>query len=104
MQVHVKNGLTTVDACVGDDAITAVGDTFFDGDLTRHRQHMSRQRFILGLQTVNRFDVLVRHDQDMCWRNGVNVAESGHLFIAVNNVGLNFIVGNFADDARVSHG
>ncbi len=41
------------------------------------------QLFIFNFQCVHRLDMPVRHDQDVCLRNGMDVTKSCHLFIAV---------------------
>ena len=57
-------------------------------------EDVSHQLFVVRFERTNRFDVPVRYDQDVGPCHGVDIAEGGHLFIAVDN----FRSGSAGDD------
>jgi hypothetical protein len=60
---------------------------------------MSYQLFILRSERIHGFNVLIRHDEDMRWCDGVNIAECGHLIVAVDDLGFSFIRDDSAEMA-----
>jgi hypothetical protein len=87
MEVHMEDGLTAMDAGVVDDAVSALTDSLAFGEDPRHIEDVTNQRLVPNFKRVDRFDVPVRHDQDVDRCNGMQVAEGGHLLIAVENGG-----------------
>jgi hypothetical protein len=90
MQMDVEHGLPAVLACVHNEAITALVDTFLIGQFSSGSDEVSHQWFVRRIKCVNRFDVIVRYDQDMRRRGGINVTESRDLIVTVNNIPWNF--------------
>jgi hypothetical protein len=103
MDMQVENSLTRVCAGVGDEAVSILGDAFFARDLLRHAEEVTDQRFVLRFEGADRFDVFVRHDEDMCLRYGVDIAEGGRFFISVDDIRFGFAEDDLAEDAGVGH-
>ena len=76
---------------VRDQAVTVFGNPSRLRELARDGKEMSHQLFIFRLERVDRFDMPVRHDQDVGRRDGVNIAERSDLFVAINDHGFGFI-------------
>lgn len=104
MQVQVKDGLTAVDARVRDETVTVLIDPFLFCEFPGGREEMPDQLLVLRLERIDRFDVAVRHDQDVRRRDRVDVAEGGHLLVAVDDGRFGFVRNDLAEDARVGHG
>ena len=95
----MQDSLPAVRTCVRDKPVAVLCDAFLQGELTGHREKMTNQRFILGLEAVDRFDVFVRHDEDVRWCSGMDVSERGHLLIAIDDGCLGFILYDPTKDA-----
>ena len=100
----MKNGLTAIDAGVSDETISVLSDAFVACDLLRHAEEMSDERFVFDAEGADRFDVLVRHDQDVSPRHGVNIAEGGRLVIVVYDLSFGAAGDDLAEDTGVAHG
>ena len=87
MEVHVKDGLPTVRAGVIDDAESALVDALPLGQDARHAEYVTYQSLVFSFKLVNRFDMPVRHDQNVSRRDGMQIAEGGHLRVAVDDRG-----------------
>lgn len=101
--MHVEHRLPAVNAGVVDDAVAAGIDSLALGQHPRYGKDVADQRLVLRLEFVDRLNVLVRHDQDVGRRDGVQVAEGGHLLIAVQDGGRRGSSNNFAEGAIRIH-
>ena len=84
MQVDVENGLSAVRVGVHNETITALVNTFLFCEFPCGCDEMSHQWFVGSFQIIDRIDVNVRHDQDVRRRDRIDIAEGGHLFVAVS--------------------
>ena len=91
MQMEMEHGLSPVEARIRNETVAALFNAFRFCKFPCGGEEMADQLFILRFERVDRFDVLVRDDQDVRRCNGVNVAESGHLVIPVHNGGFRFV-------------
>jgi len=92
--------LSTVCAGVEDEPVTIFGNTLSYRQSFRHRDHVSNQQFILGLQFVDRGNVPVGNNEDMRAGNGMVVAKGRHQVIAVDDLGGRFTGNDLAEDTR----
>jgi len=98
VQVQVENRLSTVRAGVDYRPVAILMDTLFACQLCGNNEHMSHEGLISRGKLVERMDVLVGNDQDMDRRSRVEIMESRHLFVAIDDAGRGFTVDNFAKD------
>ena len=98
MEVH--DGLTGVDALVGDDAETVL-QTLGPGDLLDGVSHGAHG---LGRHVVGDVAVVLLGDYERVdWRLGVKVVERDDLIVLIDNGRGDLVAGNFAEDA-IAHG
>jgi len=91
--------LSTVRTRVYDQAVAALGNPCLISKLARDAEEMSNQLFVFRLEHIRRFDMFIRHNQDMSRRNGVNIAERSDLFVAMNDIGSGFTRDDLAEKA-----
>ena len=101
--MQMENGLSAVEACVGNDAVTVLVDPLIFCESVGSREDMPHQLLVFNIQGVDRLDMFVRYDQYVRWRDGMEIAEGGHLFVTVNDRGFGFVCNNFTEDAGVGH-
>lgn len=91
VQMKMIDALPAIRSGVGDDAITGMVDSLFLCYSSRDREEMPNESFIFRFELVHGFDMPVWHDQDMRWRDRVNIVESRHLFVAINDPGIRLV-------------
>ena len=87
----MEDRLSAVGTGICDQAIASPGNPFCLGEFARDREKMTHQLLILRFEGGDRFDMLVRHDQDVGRRDGVRIPKGGHLFIVVDNCSFRFL-------------
>ena len=103
MQMDVENSLCRINAGICNEAITALINSFLFGEFACCCDEMSHQLLILYFERIDRLDVPVRYDQYMSWRDRVDIAESGQLFVPINDGRFRFVRNDLAENARVCH-
>lgn len=73
--MDVKNRLSRMGAGIDDGAISGLLDAAIACQLCGDHVKMTDQRFIFGAQSIQRFDVFSRNDQNMSGRPGMNILE-----------------------------
>lgn len=101
--MQVENGLSAMGASVDNQAVAALLDVFLFCDFARCKEEISQGELILRIGLVDRLDVPVGNDQNMSWRNRVDVAEGGYKLILVKDAGFGLTGNNFAKKAGSVH-
>jgi len=101
--MQVKHFLPGVSPVVDHQPVAALGDALFAGNLGCDNEHTPQRRFVFRGRVVDGGDGLIGDDQDVNGRLGVDVSESRHLVILVNDVGGDFAFDDFAENGFVGH-
>ncbi len=99
----MEDRLPTVGSAVRDQAITSFVNPFIFGKFSRRGEEMPYKLFVLCFQCCDRFDVLVRDDQNMRRRDGMSISKGCDLFIAVEDRSVGFTRNDFAENAGICH-
>jgi hypothetical protein len=99
MQMDMVDRLSAIGTRVDDQAVAAMGNPCLAGKLTRDAEEMPDQLFIFRVECVYRFDMLVRHNQIVSWRDRVPILEGGGLLVAINDPGPGFTGDDLAEMA-----
>ncbi len=95
----MEYGLPAVGAGVRDEPIASLVDPFLLGEFARNREKMTCELLIFRFQRGDRVNVLVRHDQNVGWRDGMSIPKSRHLFIVVKNSRFRFSGNDLTENA-----
>ena len=76
-----------------------MGNPCLAGKLARDAEKMPDQLFILGLECVDRFEMLVRHNENVSWRDRVDILEGSGLLVAINDPGAGLTGDDLAEMA-----
>jgi hypothetical protein len=90
-------------AGIDDGAVTACGDAIHFSDFARRGEQVAQDLLVFRFGVIYGLDVLIGHNQHVSWRNGMDIAESRHPFILVNDVGLRFTGSDFAENTGWVH-
>jgi len=77
--------LAAIRIAIDDQPITALCDALLPGEIARHDEHVSDQRFILVDNVVGGGDGFVRDNQYMYGGRGSDVQKSDHARIAMEH-------------------
>lgn len=86
VQMEMVHRLPAIVARVHDDPITMV-QLLFARDLGRRGHQMAHQRRVFGQRFRRRANVLLRDNQKVCGRLGINVGKSDAAFVFIHAVG-----------------
>lgn len=100
--MQVVHFLATVVIAVNDQPVTAIGNALLRGDLAGNQQHPASHPLVIIREVIHRGDLFVGHDQDMDWGRGVNIPESRHPFVLIDDRGWYFAIYNFGENSRQS--
>jgi len=95
----VEDCLPAVRAGVGDETVASGINSLLRGELACDREKVSNYWFIFWLKSVDRIDMLVWHDQDVCRCNGVNIAKGCDFVVVIDDSGRPFVVDDLAKNA-----
>lgn len=95
----MEDSLPAIDAGVDDQTVTAPGDALVMCDLPCNREEVPHQWLIVHFQRAHGFDMPVRHNQNVRWRDGMDIAEGGGMFVSVDDLGFGFTGYDLAEDA-----
>lgn len=98
VNMEVINRLSAIRTGVGDKAVAAAGNSHLFGQLVGDYEQVADGGFIFTLKVVNRFDVLFGNDQQVDWRDGINVMESHGSLVFKNNTSRGFVFNDGAED------
>jgi hypothetical protein len=98
MQMEMQYCLSTMRAGVDDESVTFFRNALLHSQCFRHHDHMSDQRLIPGLQFIDRGDVPVGNNEQVCGGYGMNIAKSRYQVIAINDLGGSLTGDNLAKD------
>jgi len=84
VQVQVEDDLSGVRTGIDDQAVAGILDIFAFGELAGDIKHVSYQFLILRFNFVNRWNMLIRHNQNMGGSYRVDIPKSGNLIISEN--------------------
>jgi hypothetical protein len=101
VHVQVEDHLSAMPTCVHDQAISVRVDPFFFGKFPGDREEPSQHGFIFGQDFIDRFDVLVWHEQKVNGRDRVDVVEGGDVFVFVNDSPGHFPLDDLAEDTLI---
>jgi hypothetical protein len=99
VHVQVEDGLTAIQTGIDDETIAAVLNIFFFSDFSRGKEDATKNQRIFRFSLVDRFNVAIWHNQDMGRANRLDVAEGGHIFVAIHDVGFGFTGDDFTEEA-----
>jgi hypothetical protein len=85
VEVQVVNHLAGIRSGVVNQAISILCDTFLDSQVSGQAQQPSDQGLVLRHELIDGGNMLVWHDQDMYGAGRINIPESRHLFILVQD-------------------
>src|SRR5688572_5130670 len=94
--MDVKDRLAGMWTCIDDQTIAILREPLLRGKLLCNDDQMPDQLFVALRQRIHRVNMPVGDDQNMCWRNGVDVAEGRNLFVAVYIRARNFACDDLA--------
>jgi hypothetical protein len=86
MDMQVKDGLPTIDAAIKNQTVAVLVDAILLGDLASHNENVTGESFVSGSQLVQRVDVPVGDYENMGGRHRVDIPESGHLVVLVDDL------------------
>ncbi len=96
------HGLAGVGAAVADDA-EAAGQSLLRGDLRADREAVARQRGVVVIYFRDGSDVLLRDDQDVRRRLGIDVPEGVAEFVLIDLCAGDLTGNDGAEQAVVFH-
>ena len=99
MQVQVGYHEIGVGAVIEHQTVAAAVDTFHLRHLIGGLEHLIEDVAIESAPIADVLDMAVGHNKDVGGRGGVDVAEGGGAGAVVNDVGRNFAVDDFTEDA-----
>lgn len=100
MKVQMKYRLPRVRANVRHDAI-ATAQAMLSRELTRDAQALARGNYAFLIpDLIQRFDMSVGDDQNVCWSAGMRVVEGSYRFIPIDYLGGSTLGNDFAKDTE----
>ncbi len=99
VNMDVINRLSAIWTGVGDNAVAAAGNSQLFGQLMGDCEQVADGDFIFTLKVVYGFDVLFGDDQQVDWRDGINVMESHGSLVFENDMGRGLVFNDGAEDA-----
>ena len=103
MHMQMENALPAVGAGVRDHTEPAISNSLLVGEFAGDGINVPDDLFVLRFESTDRFNVLVRHDQNVRRCHGMDVAKCGDLLIAIDNRRFGFIRNDPAKDTTVRH-
>src|SRR5262245_40436848 len=103
MQVQVVDDLAALGPAVARDAIATFGISRLLAEHARRSQAPTQHERVPGLDRGQRFDVTLRHDEEVHGSLGVEILEGQHLVVLVHDVGRAFAGDDTAEHATVGH-
>lgn len=97
MQMDMENDLPARLVAVHHGAVAGLGETLASRNLAHGTIHTPHDHFFLRLEIVERGDMFPRHDQDVCRRLRIEVAESDYRVVFVHLVRRDVASGNLAE-------
>ena len=97
--MDVKDRLPRFAIRVEDRAIAFVCNVSFPGNGRRPARQFSHQLIVTWLEDIQRFDVSFRHNQHMSWGLRIDVVESNHPIVFVDDGRRNFTRDDSAEEA-----
>lgn len=101
--MNVKHRLTPVGVAVRHHAVSAGVNTQLAGDLFGHQEDVSDGGFVIRGEIIQRGDVLLGDDQDVCRGAGVDVPEGQANVVLENGFGRDLPGDDLAENT-VAHG
>ena len=98
--MDVKHRLTSVTIRVEHCAESLVGDPLVFCDGSRSPDQLADDLIVRRLKLVQRLDVSLWNDEDVGRRLGVDVVESKHVLVFVDDGGRDFAVDDSAEQTR----
>jgi hypothetical protein len=94
MKVQVRDRLTAVTPNVRDDSVTVRAESFRCGNAACHGHQVRQQPLIDRIQRSQRVDVLFRDAEEVDRCLGVDVAESEHVVVLIENISRYLFAGD----------
>ena len=79
----MEDGLPPVGARVDEHAVAGLVHTFLGSQPPGYSQHVTHQRFVIILQIIQGFDMLVGDDQEVSRSNGMRITKRRDLLVAM---------------------
>ncbi len=83
MQVQVEHGLSAVRSCIHYKPIAGFINPLLHRQPARHQEHIPDKRIIIVINLIERFDVLIWHDQQVCRTDRVRIPKCRDLLVAI---------------------
>ena len=94
----MKYSLPAVGAGIGDEPVAALGDPLFFRKFARDGKEVTHKLFILHIQGADRFDMLVRYQQDVRRSDWTAIPKGSYLFISVYDCSVGIAGSDLAEN------
>jgi hypothetical protein len=98
MEVKVRDKLAALRPAVDHKAISLLGYSRVTGKPVGDGYHVPHQWLFAGGQIGRRLDVLPGNHEKVYWGIGIDIGESDHLLVLVEDIALDLPAGNAAED------
>ena len=102
--MEMGDGLPAMRAGVDHQPVAVFGYALLRGQFFRQHDHVTHQRLIAGLQSIDRVDVPVGDDENMRAGNRMNIPKCSNLVITIDDVGGGFTGEDLTEDAGHGQG
>ena len=103
MQVNVIDALPGIGAAIYDRAITGIGNTQLGGNFARRKHELAQQRRMIGIQLVQRCNVLARNHQHVHRRARIDVVKRKNIIIFIRDARGNATARDATEQAGLLH-